>query len=101
MKVELNPINNRYKNSFRKNDGIKNAENYSYTSPSKDETAVVKTKKIISELKIIALGVVLLYFGMKRNIKVNNLRKRAEKAKKLADMKKPASIDISSFMRNI
>lgn len=100
MRVVLNPINKRYNRSFRQINGAA-AEKRPYSPLNKDEITAAKTKKIISELKVIAFGVILLYFAMKRNIKVNNLKKQAEKAKKLAEMEKPKPINVAAIIKKV
>ncbi len=101
MNVQLNPIINKYNYvSFKKSVLEQYEKENSSGSFSKDEITLARTKKVISELKYIALGVIILYFAMKKNIKINNLKKEAEKAKKLADLEKPVTIDFSALLKD-
>ena len=101
MNVQLNPITNKYNYvSFKKSVIEQYEKENSSGSFSKDEITLARTKKVISELKYIALGVIILYFAMKKNIKINNLKKEKEKAKKLADLEKPVTIDFSALLKD-
>ena len=101
MNVQLNPIINKYNYvSFKKSVIEQYEKENSSGSFSKDEITLARTKKVISELKYIALGVIILYFAMKKNIKINNLKKEKEKAKKLADLEKPVTIDFSALLKD-
>lgn len=88
MQVSYNYMNQLYKNpsslSFRKN-----KENSSdiYVKPTKDEIITAKTKKAISECKYVVFALGILYFAMKRNIKVNKIKAAERKIAELAKQK--------------
>ncbi|MCD7780331.1 MAG: hypothetical protein LUH05_06635 [Candidatus Gastranaerophilales bacterium] len=88
MQVSFTPVTqNYYKPMFKA--AKKEEEKPSFKMPAKDEMVTAKAKKVFSECRIIALGVVILYFAMKRNFKINKeadiLKK--ETAKKLKKSK--------------
>lgn len=78
MQVSFNPVINN-NTSYKSYSYSEKGREYIPGPPTKEEIANAKTKKVISELKYVALGVVLLYFGMKRNIKINKIKQLAKK----------------------
>ena len=58
--------------------------------PTKNDIVNAKVKKVVSELKYIAFGVVILYFGLKKAIRKTELAQAAKTAQKLkADIAPP------------
>jgi len=92
MQVSFNPVMNNYKNpSFTalKKAEKKEAIKYSYAPPTKDEIITAKTKKAVSECKYVVLAIGILYFAMKKNIKVNRIRNHERKLAQLAKIPVP------------
>lgn len=93
MQVSFNP-SIKYKNSpfeeFYQQQEKKPALNHSSSSgPSRDEIITARTKKAISECKFVIFALGILYFAMKRNIKVNKIRMEERKLIELSKMKVP------------
>ena len=67
------------------------------TEHTKDEIIKARTKKAVSECKYIVIALGILYFAMKKNLKVNRLKNETKKAAELAKMKvlQPQLINIS------
>ena len=86
MQIESNYIN-YYKNpsfmSLRKQNDLA----YVYSKPTKDEIITAKTKKAVSECKYVVFGLCILYFAMKRNIKINKIKAAERKLAELAKQK--------------
>ncbi len=88
MKISFNPIvKTQYSNSFKSLNHAANNSSVSNTKLSKEEIATNKIKKTISELKYIILGVGIIYFAMKKNIKNNGIKAMNKKAEELANLK--------------
>ncbi len=92
MQLSFNPAINNYKNpSFT---AFKRAEKkqevrHSYAPPTKDEIITAKTKKAVSECKYVVLAIGILYFAMKKNIKVNRIKNHERKLAQLAKIPVP------------
>ncbi len=89
MQIGSNYINYYNNPSFmslkKQNDSTSNV----YLKPTKDEIVTAKTKKAVSECKYVILGLCILYFAMKRNIKVNKIKAAERKLIELAKQKVP------------
>ena len=92
MQVSFNPINNNYKTpSFAalKRSEKKQEEEPSYIPPTRDEILTAKTKKAVSECKYVVIAIGMLYFAMKKNLKVNKIKNQERKLAELAKMEAP------------
>lgn len=90
MQVSFNPVMQNYKNpSFMASKKSAGAQFSGYTQPTKDEIITARTKKTISECKYVVFGLGILYFAMKRNIKVNKIKAAERKMVELAKQKVP------------
>ena len=91
MQVSFNPVihNNT---SFKAYSYSEKGREYIPGPPTKEEISTAKTKKVISELKYIAFGIVILYFGMKRNLKYNKIKQVIKKEAEKIKTPKPDSI---------
>ncbi len=88
MQIGSNYTYNYYKNpSFMSLKKADEAKSDVYVKPTKDEIITAKTKKAISECKYVVLGLGILYFAMKRNIKVNKIKATERKLAELAKQK--------------
>ncbi len=88
MQIGSNYTYNYYKNpSFMSLKKADEAKSDVYVKPTKDEIITAKTKKAISECKYVVLGLGILYFAMKRNIKVNKIKAAERKLAELAKQK--------------
>lgn len=90
MQISLNSALNYPKSTyFAANKMASKPNNNLEYTPTKDEIITAKTKKAISECKYVVLGVGILYFAMKHNVKVNKIKNLEKKAAELAKMKVP------------
>lgn len=90
MQISLNSAMNYGKNPyFAANKTNSQTTNNINNTHTKDEILTAKTKKAISECKFVALGVGILYFAMKHNVKINKIKTLEKKAAELAKMKVP------------
>ena len=102
MQIGSNHISNYYNNtSFMSSKKANEVKPDVYVKPTKDEIITAKTKKAISECKYVVFGLVILYFAMKRNIKINKIkaaeRKLAELAKQTVPTPQLMSIKIDEL----
>lgn len=102
MQIGSNYISNYYNNiSFMSRKKANEVKSDIYVKPTKDEIITAKTKKAISECKYVVFGLVILYFAMKRNIKINKIkaaeRKLAELAKQIVPTPQLMSIKIDEL----
>jgi hypothetical protein len=86
MKVSFNTTQPNYKlPSFSAANKKKKSDAYLEYVYTKEEIRKAKTKKAISECAWVAFGVSILYFAMKKNIKINKIKaseyKRIQNAK--------------------
>ncbi len=103
MQISLD-VTDKYNNyhSFKKKE--KEPEPYKYvTLTTKDDRSASKIKKTVSQLKYLALGAGIIYFGVKRNFKYNKIREAEERAARAAKVKIPeaikdSSIDVTNFL---
>lgn len=92
MNVVFSTLSNQYNklHNIQKNPSCE--KNYN-TNPQKEpdtkEIYTAKTKKILSELKYVAIGIFILYFAMKRNINKDCLKRQEAKVEKAAKIRKP------------
>ena len=88
MQIGSNYIFNYYNNpSFMASKKADELKSDVYLKPTKDEIVTAKTKKAISECKYVVLGLGILYFAMKRNIKINKIKAAERKLAELAKQK--------------
>ena len=86
-------IGSNYINPYSKNISFmalrkRNDESaYFYIKPTKDEIITARTKKAVSECKYVVFGLGILYFAMKRNIKINRIKSAEKKLAELAKQK--------------
>ena len=73
MQVSFNPAiqNNNTFSASKSNDVSKSLYR---SKPTHDEILSARTKKAISECRMVALGVFILYFAMKRTHKVEQIK---------------------------
>jgi len=92
MQVSFNPVKYNYNTSFKSYNYTDKGREYIPDPPTKEEIAHAKTKKAISELKIVAIAVFILYFAMKRNLKYNKIKQVFKKNQERAKIVKPIPI---------
>lgn len=56
---------------------------------TEDEVRIARTKKTVSQLKVIALGVGIIYFAMKRNFKINREKLKAMRIARIEKLAVP------------
>lgn len=94
MQVSFNPVINNYKTpsfSALKKAKKKKEEKTSYAPPTKDEILTAKTKKAVSECKYVVIAAGILYFAMKKNLKINRIINNERRMAQLAKMEVPVS----------
>ncbi|MBQ9245447.1 hypothetical protein IJ182_04170 [bacterium] len=93
MRVSFNPVINN-KTSF----GISYyAHDLPPKEPTKDEIQTAKIKKVVSELKYVAIGVGIVYFGVK---KAFNDAKIKEAEERLANKLKDKAPEVCNLFKN-
>lgn len=103
MQISFNPVMQNYKSTSFMASKKANSEKLSgYTQPTQDEIITAKTKKAVSECKYVVLGLGILYFAMKRNVKINKIKAAERKIAELAKQKVPTpqlmNINIEDLM---
>ena len=88
MQVSFNPVKYNNNTSFKAHYSSE-GQKYRPVSPTKDEIETARVKKVISELKWIAIGVGILYFAMKRNFKLNKIDQILKQEEKRSKILKP------------
>ena len=89
MQIGSNYINYYQNPSFMSLKKMNDSKNDAYIKPTKDEIMTAKTKKAVSECKYVIFGLCILYFAMKRNIKINKIKAAERKLIELAKQKVP------------
>ncbi len=102
MKVAFNPSIN-YPRNFKSQTIPVGEKDTSNKKLKPDEVATKKIKRSISELTYVVLGVIIVYFAMKRNIKNNKLKNYVNRLENLAKLDVPhkeklSNIEISNFL---
>ncbi|MBQ4123829.1 hypothetical protein IJD44_08965 [bacterium] len=99
MQVSFTPVNNIYSHQTF-GGASKDYINHS-KEVEKDKIITAKTKKIASECAVLTLAASILYFAVKRNIKMNAVVDAVKKSKGKASetiTKNPDAFDPSSYI---
>lgn len=65
-------------------------------SYSEKEIRIAKTKKVLSECRVVAMAAIVFYFSLKNNFKANKKKRELKKMTETAKLKKP---DISQLYK--